>query len=70
MVVGFTDRRHQYWQLQMAAHLAVQNKKQAITWERELFSKIAELITFGVQNPTHKLYFPKSIQMDAAYLNT
>ena len=38
MVVGFTKR-----QLQMAAHLAVQNKKQAITRERELFSEISIL---------------------------
>ena len=31
----------------MAASFAVRNKKQAITWERELFSKIAKLKTFG-----------------------
>ena len=39
MVVGFT-KRSQYWQLQMAARLAVRNKKQAITQDRELFSEI------------------------------
>ena len=40
MVVGFTERSPQSWQLQMAARLAVRNKKQAITRERELFSEI------------------------------
>ena len=41
MVVGFTEHSRQYWQLQMAARLAVQNKKPVITRERELFSDIA-----------------------------
>ena len=49
MVVRFTERSPQYWQLQMAARLAVRNKKQAITRERELFSEIAKLKTFRVQ---------------------
>ena len=49
MVVGFTERSPQYWQLQMAARLAVRNKKRAITHERELFSEIAILKTFRVQ---------------------
>ena len=44
MVVGFTECSRQYWQLQMTACLAVQNKKQAITRERELFSEIAKLM--------------------------
>ena len=49
MVVGFTECSRQYWQLQMAACLAVRNKKQAITREREPFSEIAKLKTFRVQ---------------------
>ena len=49
MVVWFTERSRQYWQLQMAARLAVRNKKQAITLERELFREIAKLKTFRVQ---------------------
>ena len=49
MVVGFTERSRQYWQLRMAARLAVRNKKQAITRERELFSEITKLKTFRVQ---------------------
>ena len=49
MIVRFTERSRQYWQLQMAARLAVRNKKQAITWERKLFSEIRQLKTFVVQ---------------------
>ena len=30
------------------AHLAVQNKKNTITWERKLYSEIHHLKTFGV----------------------
>ena len=44
MVVGFTERSRQYWQFQMATHLAVRNKKQGvITRERKLFSEIRQL---------------------------
>ena len=39
MVVGFTKRSRQYWQLQMAARLAVRNKKQAITRGKRFLAK-------------------------------
>ena len=37
MVVGFTERSREYWQLQMDARLAVRNKKQAITRGKKSF---------------------------------
>ena len=39
MVVRFTARSPQYWQLQMAAPLALRNKKQAITREESFLAK-------------------------------
>ena len=49
MVVRFTEHSPQYWQLQMAARLAVRNKKQAMTRERKLYSEIRQLKTFVIQ---------------------
>ena len=43
MVVRFTERSPQYWQLQMAACLAVRNKKQAVTRERKRFNEVENL---------------------------
>ena len=49
MVVRFTERSPQYWQLQMAARLAVQNNKEAIAREGKHFSEIRQLKSFDIQ---------------------